>query len=104
MSDDDTPTPLKVFGAEIRLRSGQLVQMNEGGTVEVVSPSKEIKVTTSVHHYKMSVSYKQDYNKSVAQVCSDDYDSLIIFLKQLERLDYLMLNIERVEGIVPRLN
>jgi hypothetical protein len=100
----DTPEPLKVFGAEIRLRSGQQVKMNEGGTVEVIpSPPKEVIVDPELHHYKMRVAFEKDHSKSL-MACSDDYDSLIVFLKQLEQLDYFMLNIERVEGTRTPLN
>jgi len=77
----------------VRLESGQLAQMEDGGTVRVIAPAQ--------FHYRMSVSsYK---TPSTLEARSDTYEALFQFLTQLEALDYLLLNIERMEGTIPTL-
>lgn len=80
----------------VRLGSGQLAQMQEGGTVRVITP-KEI----PQHHFRMSVANRRKHDEAVTEVRSATYDALVQFLKQLEKLDYLLLNIERIDGPVP---
>lgn len=84
------------FGGEIRLGSGQKAQLDPGGTVRVKSLDK-----LPEHHFCMNVAHRRDFATPVTQVRSATYDALYHFLKQLEHLDYLLINIERVEGVAP---
>jgi len=92
---DETPTP---FSAEVRLGSGQLARMHEG-TVRVIAP-KEL----PTYHFLMNVAHIDQHTEPVTAVRAPNYEALVQFLKQLEKLDYLLLNIERVDGEVPVIN
>lgn len=81
---------------EIILDSGQKATMLDG-IVRVVPEPKPL----PDHYFCMSVASHQDFDTPVLQACSDTYHSLTEFYKQLEALDYLLINIERVPGIRP---
>jgi hypothetical protein len=81
------------FGGEMRLGTGQRAQLAPGGTVKVVGHDK-----LPEHHFCMNVAHRRDFATPVTQVRSVTYDALVLFLKQLEPLDYLLINIERVDG------
>jgi hypothetical protein len=83
-------------GGEVRLGSGQRAQLVPGGTVSVVSHAK-----MPDHHFRMSVAHRRDFAVPVTEVRSTTYDALVSFLKQLEELDYLLVDIQRVEGLAP---
>jgi hypothetical protein len=99
------------FGAEIRLGGGQLARMHEG-TVQIVASSQPSE--TKPFYFRMTVTHKNDLGKTrplydtngnvrrPTQVSCADYDSLIGFLKQLESLDYMLTNIERITGEITR--
>lgn len=76
-------------GPEIQLATGQMARMSEG-RVHIV-PHAE-------HHYKLVAEHK---TTGELQACCGDYDGLIIFLKQLEKLDYRLRCLERMPGEVP---
>jgi hypothetical protein len=84
------------FGGEIRLGTGQIAQLQPGGTINVVSHDK-----VPEHHFCMAVAHRRDFETPVTQVWSTTYDALVDFLKQLEALDYLLVSIERIDGIIP---
>lgn len=95
MSDDENYE--HPISAKVRLETGQLAQIHEG-TVRVISPTE-----LPPHHFMMSVSHlTSEHKEGVAKVRAVNYESLLQFLKQLENLDYLLLNIERIEGAVPQ--
>jgi hypothetical protein len=82
-------------GGEIRLGSGQLAEI-DAGVVRILSP--ELPVNVPDHHFCMTVAHARDLATSVSTIRSATYDALIAFLKQLEPLDYLLINIERAAG------
>jgi hypothetical protein len=94
--------------AEVKLTSGQLARMVDGGTVQVVQSVEH--VPTPKFFFRMTVTHKDDIGKArplydlqgnlrrPTQAASADYDALIAFMKQLESLDYTLTNIERVPG------
>lgn len=98
-----------LFGAEIRLESGQLARMVDGGTVEVIQSPPELPPVQKFH-FRMTVTHKDDIGKirplydrdgnvrRPTVATSADYDALIAFMKQLEGLDYTLTNIESVPG------
>lgn len=87
---------LSGFGGEIRLGTGQRAQLVPGGTINVVPQDK-----LPEHHFLMVVAHRRDFEKPTTQVQSATYDALVDFLKQLERIDYLLVSIERIQGAVP---
>lgn len=92
--------------AEILLETGQRVHLREGMTQVVTTPSPK------PFHYKMTAEHNETLTKPrdsdgrerkpirVACECAD-YDTLVNFIKQLEGLGYVMLNLERVPGEAP---
>jgi hypothetical protein len=94
----------ELSGSEIRLGSGVVAIMAEGGTVTVIEASAEAETK---FYFRMTVTHKNDIGKArtlgikPTQACCADYDKLIAFLKQLENCDYVMTNLERVSGSMP---
>jgi hypothetical protein len=94
----------ELSGSEIRLGSGVVAIMAEGGTVTVIEASAEAETK---FYFRMTVTHKNDIGKArplgikPTQACCADYDKLIAFLKQLENCDYVMTNLERVSGNMP---
>jgi hypothetical protein len=98
-------------GLEFRLSGGQLARMNEG-TIETITSSQPSE--NKPFYFRMTVTHKNDLGKTrplydangnlrrPTQVSCADYDSLIGFLKQLESLDYMLTNIERITGEITR--
>jgi hypothetical protein len=84
MTDD---THLDYSGGEVRLGSGQLAQLSPGGTVRVVQREP---------YHQLSVAHRRDPATPVLHAHSATYEALIDFLKQLEVLDYQLLDLRRV--------
>jgi hypothetical protein len=80
-------------GGEVRLGTGQRAHLHPGGTVTVRRMPE--------HHFVMNVAHQRDFTTPVTQVRSATYQALVDFLKQLEGLDYLLVDISRVEGMPP---
>jgi hypothetical protein len=99
----------EAFGAEIRLETGQLARMVDGGTVQVIKSPEELPPPAKFY-FRMTATHKDDLGKArplydaqgnmrrPTQAASADYDALIAFMKQLEGLGYTLTNIERVIG------
>ena len=91
MNNDSDPDYLQI---PVRLASGQLAQITEG-VVQVVAPKP-----VGAHHFRMACEHR---HSGAVEVHSADYDSLVSFLKQLERLDFILLSLERQPGEAPHL-
>lgn len=74
---------------DITLSSGQTARL-EAGVVQVQPPGRQ----GPPHHYKLTAQHRDG---GLLDVRTAEYDDAVAFLKQLERLDYTMRSLSRVE-------
>jgi hypothetical protein len=72
---------------DITLPAGQTARL-EAGVVQV-------QPRAAPHHFKLTAQHK---GGGLLDVRTAEYDDAVKFLKQLERLDYVMRSLSRVEG------
>jgi hypothetical protein len=73
---------------EIRLSTGQPAQLRDG-IVAVTSPPP--------HHYRLRVKH---HSAAMCEACAPRYDQLIALVKQFEGIDYQLVMLEQVPGML----
>ena len=80
----------------VKLSTGQRATLR-AGVVTVTSTARP-----PPHHFRMAVAHAPtDRLEPAITVRAATYDLLIPVLRQLERLDYVLVGIERAEGSMP---
>lgn len=74
-------------GGEVRLGTGQLAQLNPGGTVQVLPQEP---------YHLLTVAHGSSPDTQALAARGPSYQVLIDFLRQLEGLGYLLLELRRV--------